>query len=251
MKRTITRTALATLFFLLGLTFSSYAQTYYQLYLCDAGTAKLRTPQEAGLAVGDKVHWFVDGNPYGTPLTYNGTAGSTDITVPANLAVGPHNYTSYIVSKDGCMGPESDPFTVYKLPTKSIALSAPTQATYCGDASGTNLSSVITATATPGASLPDGVGYTYTWSATHNGTAVLPVTTIGTITGSEPNVNNTFTLNTTDAGTYVFNAAVVYTLLAGNTGTLRPTDGCEVATTTTQTITVTPKPGKPTIVLAN
>lgn len=250
MKRTITRTTLATLFFLLGLTFSSYAQTYYHLYLCDAGTAKLRTPQEAGLAVGDKVHWFVDGSPYGTPLTYNGTAGSTDITVPANLAVGLHNYTSSIESKDLCMGPLSDPFTVYKLPTKSIALSAPTNATYCGDASGTNLSSVITATTTPAVPLPDGVGYTYTWSATHNGTGVNPITSIGTVGGGNA-ATTTFTLSTTDAGTYVFSAAVVYTLSAGNTGTLRPTDGCEVATTTTQTITVTPKPGKPTIVLAN
>ncbi|MFN0291719.1 hypothetical protein [Pedobacter helvus] len=250
MKRTITRTALATLFFLLGLTFSSYAQTYYQLYLCDAGTAKLRTPQEASLAVGDKVHWFVDGNPYGTPLTYDGNAGSTDITVPANLTVGLHNYTSSIESKDQCMGPLSDPFTVYKLPSKTIALSAPTNATYCGDASGSNLSSVITATTTPAAALPDGVGYTYTWSATFNGSAVNPITSIGTVGGGNA-ATTTFTLNTATAGTYVFNAAVVYTLLPGNTGTLRPTDGCEVNTTTTQTITVTPKPGKPTIVLAN
>jgi plastocyanin len=248
MKATITRTVLTTLFLLLGLTFSSYAQTYYQLYLCDAGTAKLRTPQEPTLAVGDKVHWFVDGNPYGSPLEYNGTAGSTDITVPANLSVGLHNYTSSIESKDLCMGPLSDPFTVYKLPSKTIALNTPTNPKYCGDVTG--LSSVITATATPGETLPDGVGYTFTWSATFNATAVPNITTIGTVTGNEPNINNTFTLNTTTAGTYVFNAKVVYTLLTGNTGTLRPTDGCEVSTTTSQTITVTPKPGKPTIELA-
>ena len=254
MKRTITRTALASLFFLSGLTFSSYAQTYYQLYLCGNTTATLHTPEESTLTAnsGDEVHWFLDGTAVGTPKPYTG-ANTTDLDVPATLPVGLHNYTSAIKSKDGCLGPQSTPFTVYKLPNKTIALSSPTNATYCEGATGTTASSVITATSAPVApeTLPDGIGYSYTWSATRNGTAVTPATTIGTITGNEPNVNNTFTLTTTDIGTYVFNATVTYVKLTGNPGTLKTDAACEVSTTTSQTITVLPKPGQPTIVLAN
>ncbi|SOD14397.1 hypothetical protein [Pedobacter xixiisoli] len=250
MKTTITRTFLATLVLLLSLTFSSYAQTYYNLYLCGTSTAKLHMPEETTLTAnsGDEVHWFLDGNPVGLPIPYTG-ANSTDLTVPASLPVGLHNYTSAIKSKDGCLGPQSTPFTVYKLPNKTIALSAPTNASYCEGNAGSAASSVITATATPDSALPDGVGYTYTWSATHNGTPVVPITNIGALSGNAPNINNTFTLSTTVIGSYVFNATVTYALLAGNTGTLMANSACEASTTTSQTITVIAKPSQPTIVL--
>jgi len=246
MKTTITRTVLTTLVLLLGLTFSSYAQTYYNVYLCDNGTVDLR-PDEPNLANGDKVHWYLDGSEV-TVFTYSG-AGSANYTVPANLLVGPHNYTSRIESAAGCWGDPSDPFSIYKLPTKTLALSTPTNTTYCEGNSGSATNSQITATATPAAGLPDGVGYSYTWSATRNGTTI-PVASIGSDNASTTD-QNVFTLNTTTPGAYIFSATVKYTLLAGNTGQLRPTTGCEVSSTTTQTITVTPKPGKPTIVLAN
>lgn len=252
MKKTITRTVLASFALLLSFAFSSKAQTtYYDVYLCDAGTVRLNPQGLATINVGDKVHWFLGGVLVGTPMEYNGTPSSIEIDVPTNLAVGLHNYTTKIESKDGCLGLESDPFTVYKLPTKQIALSTPTNVSYCGDNSNaTTNSSVITATTIPAETLPVGVGYTYTWKATKNGVAVNPVTTIGSSDGSNTD-KNLFTVNTTDAGVYEFHASVVYTLLPGNTGTLRPTNGCEVSTTTSQTVTVTPKPGKPKIVLGN
>lgn len=252
MKTTITRTLLATLVMLLSFTISSYAQTYYNLYLCGSTTAKLHTPEESTLTAnsGDEVHWFLDGVAVGTPIPFTGT-NSTDIVVPANLSVGLHNYTSAIKSKDGCLGPQSDPFTVYKLPNKTIAISSPTNTSYCEGTSGSAASSVITATATPASALPDGIGYSYTWSATHNGTAVTPVTNIGAVTGSAPDLNNTFTLTTANVGTYVFSATVNYVKLTGNTGVLKTDSSCEVSTTTSQTITVLPKPGKPTIILGS
>ncbi|WP_461787649.1 hypothetical protein [Pedobacter sp.] len=250
MKKTITRTALVTLVLLITTVVSSYAQTYYNLYLCDDATAKLRPQQEATLVAGDKVHWFLNGTPVGSPITYTGTSGSTDLTVPANLSVGLHKYTTAIESKDGCLGPQSDAFEVYKLPTKTLALSAPTFASYCGDASGATASSQITATSTPASALPDGIAYTYTWSATFNGTAVTPITTIGSSNGSTGNTN-VFTLNTITAGTYVFSAKVDYTLTAANTGVLKAGAGCSVSSTTSQTITVNPRPGKPSIMLVN
>lgn len=252
MKRTITRTALVTLLFLISFTAFSYAQTYYDVYLCDNGIAKLHMPEENTLATGDKVYWFLDGTPVGAALVYNGTAGSTDITVPTDLAVGAHKYTTAIETSGGCLGAMSDPFTVYKLPTKTLALSSPSNSTYCADNSSPIASTQITATATPGATLPDGIGYNYTWSVTKNGTPVVPVTSIGSIATSNTN-QEVFTMDTKDAATYVISATVKYVVLPPNVGVLKAGDnnGCEVSTTTSQTVTVTPKPGKPTIILAN
>ncbi|WP_343532489.1 hypothetical protein [Pedobacter sp.] len=247
MKTTITRTVLTTLVLLLGLTFSSYAQTYYNVYLCDNGTVNLR-PNEPNLANSDKVYWYLDGNQVAV-FTYSGT-GSANYAVPANLPVGPHNYTSRIESAAGCWGDLSDPFSVYKLPTKTLALSPPTNTTYCEGNSGSAANSQITATASPASPLPDGIGYSYTWSATRNGTAVTPITDIGSDNASTTN-QNVFTLTTVNPGSYVFSATVNYVLLPGNPGVLEQQNGCPVNATTTQTITVTPKPGKPTISLAN
>jgi len=55
MKKTITRTLLATMVLLLGIAFTSSAQTYYNLYLCDNATATLH-PEEpvTPLVNGDK-----------------------------------------------------------------------------------------------------------------------------------------------------------------------------------------------------
>jgi len=248
MKTTITRNIITTLILLLGLTFSSYAQTYYDVYLCDNATATLHMPEESTLTAGDKVHWYLAGTEVAV-YTYS-AANSTNYTVPNNLTVGSHNYTTRIESAAGCLGDPSDPFSVYKLPNKTLALSAPTNSTYCGDASGPAASSQITATATPASNLPDGIGYTYNWSATFNGNPVNPLSSIGSSNGSTTN-QNVFTLTTSQPGAYVFNATVNYTLLPGNPGVLRAGAGCEVSAATTQTITVTPKPGKPTISLVN
>jgi hypothetical protein len=243
MKTTFTRTALATLLLVLGLAVSSYAQTYYNVYLCDNATAKLHMPEESTLTAGDKVHWYLEGvEVAGSPFTYS-TAGSTDLTVPGNLAVGLHNYTTAIESNGGCLGDPSDPFTIYKLPTKTLALTA-TNATYCGANSGPTSGSAITATTTPGATLPDGIAYAYTWTVTESGNPATPGTADGSSTST-----SVYTMNTTTAGTYVFNATVKYVLAAGNTGVFIAGDsnGCEVTATATQTVTVTPKPSKPTI----
>ncbi|MDQ8004116.1 MAG: hypothetical protein REI64_04895 [Pedobacter sp.] len=246
MKKTITRTALATLVLLLSLTFSSYAQTYYDVYICGSTSVKLR-PQESIINVNDKVHWYLEGvEVAGSPFTYT-ASGTADLTVPANLAVGLHKYTTAIESAGGCLGDPSDPYEVYKLPTKDLALTK-SVATYCGANSGGTSGSVITATTTPAATLPDGIAYAYTWSATESGNPATP----GTADNSS-SATSLYTMNTTTAGTYVFNATVKYVLTAANTGTLvaADTDGCSVAAASTQTVIVTPKPLKPTISLVN
>lgn len=246
MKTTIIKTILVAFIIILGINAESKAQTYYPVYLCDGGTATLHSPEESTLTNGDKVHWYLEGVEVASK-TYTGTANETNYVTPNNLSPGVHNYTSRIESVAGCWGDLSDPFQVYQLPSKTLALTA-NNASYCGgDAS---LSSIITATATPAQALPAGIEYAYVWSATKNGTAVTPLSGIGTDDGSKTDVNK-FTLNTTGAGTYVFSATVKYVKTAANTGVLKSGDnnGCEVTATATQTVTVTPKPVKPTIIV--
>ena len=249
MKKTITRTVLATLVLLLSLTFSSYAQIdYHDVYICGNTSVKLR-PQESIINATDKVHWYLEGvEVAGSPFTYS-TSGSADLTIPANLAVGLHKYTTAIESVGGCIGEISEPYEIYKLPTKTLALTK-SVGTYCGANSAVNgtSGSVITATTTPAASLPAGVEYAYTWSVTEGGNAATPGSADNSTTATSQ-----YTMTTSTVGTYIFNASVKYALSAGNTGTLvsADTQGCSVDATATQTVIVTPKPGKPTISLAN
>ncbi|TKB97158.1 hypothetical protein [Pedobacter cryotolerans] len=246
MKATIIKSILAAFIIIICVNAKSKAQTYYPVYLCDGGTANLHTPEEVGLTNGDQVYWYLEGVEVDVK-TFNGTANTTNITTPNNLGAGVHNYTNRIKSKDGCWGDMSDAFPVYQLPTKTLALTK-SIASYCG--SDASLNSVITATTTPAQTLPDGIEYAYVWTATKNTAAVPSISTIGTDLASQSAIN-TFTLNTTDAGIYVFNATVKYVKTTGNTGALKSGDsnGCEVTAATTQTVTVTPKPVRPTIVV--
>lgn len=247
MKTTITRTALAALVLLLSFTISSHAQTYYHVYICGDKSVKLHTPEESTLANGDKVHWFDENdNPIGLPLTYSG-ANTTDLVIPTSLGVGLHQYKTRIESLGGCLGDPSDLYTIYKLPAKTLALTE-NRSAYCAEESNTIKDAIITATTTPAASLPAGFEYAYTWSVTKNGTPYSPLSDIGTSDDSKT-VENKFTMTVKDAGTYVFSATVKYVKTAANTGVFvqEDNDGCSVSQTATQTITVTPKPVKPSI----
>lgn len=247
MKTTIIKASLAAFILILSVVSKSKAQTYYPVYLCSGGTATLNTPQESTLSVGDKVYWYLEGVQVAV-YTSTGTTNETNYTTPNNLTIGVHNYTSRIESVAGCWGDLSDPFQVYQLPDKTLALTA-NNASYCGD--NATLNSVITATTTPGQALPDGIEYAYVWTATKNGSPVSPLTSIGSDNASSTAVN-LFTLTTTGAGSYVFSATVKYVIAAANTsGVLKSGDnnGCIVSATATQTVTVTPKPAKPTIIV--
>lgn len=252
MKTTITRTAIATLVLLLSFTISSYAQTYYDVYICGNKSVKLHTPEESTLANGDKVHWFDENdNPIGLPITYNGTPGTTDLVVPTNLAVGLHTYKTRIESLGGCLGDPSELYTIYKLPTKTLELTE-NRVAYCAEESNTIKNAEITATTTPLSPLPAGFEYAYTWSVTKDGAPYTTLSDIGTFTNSTT-ATSVFDMTVKLPGTYVFTATVKYVKSAGNTGTFVQEDnnGCEVSQTATQSIIVTPKPGRPTITLGS
>jgi hypothetical protein len=222
----------------------------YPLYLCGGATANLKPDPtvEAALGVGDRVMWQefdASGAPIGTvtPLTVTVAGTAPSFTTISTLSTGEHTYKVFVISAspNTCTGDVSDPFKLYVLPTASVSLGAPSNGNYCEAASGTNQSSVITATATPtiDASLTD-VSYTYTWTATKDGSAVTDVTTIGT------QATNVFTMNTNVKGSYIFTTAIKYTVASG---TLKSADGngCVHTSAPSTPIVVTPKPGKPTI----
>lgn len=246
MKTTITRTLLVTLVLLLGSVLHGFAQTstYHDVYICGNTSIKLRVSNESTLVNGDKVHWYLGGvEVTGSPFTYT-TSGTADLTVPAGANEGLYTYTSAIESTGGCLGDLSEPYRIYKLPTKTLALSTD-KAAYCGDNSGP-AGAVITATTTPAGTLPAGIDYAYEWTVT---TGTPPVTATPGSHNNSSAATSLYTMTTTTPGTYVFNAKVKYVLASGNTGTLvsADTNGCEVTAGATEQVIVTPKPTKPTI----
>ena len=210
-------------------------------YVCGSGTVTLKYTGPYALMTDDQVVWqevSADGSTtIGAPIvnTYNGTAGSADLVLTGggNLAsVGEHFYKMHVLTNTpgGCTGDVSDAVSIYLLPGFSVALT-PTTTTYC-EAGGTNTApSVITALATPASGLPTGVKFVYDWTGSTGGSA----------SGTD---NNTYTMATTTVGTYPLTAKATF-----DTGAIPLKSaagaGCEESGTTT--ITVSAKPGKPTI----
>ncbi|WP_214225131.1 hypothetical protein [Pedobacter sp. B4-66] len=219
------------MFLLFALPIGAFSQTV-TAYLCGTGTATLVPDFGTYIPVnGDKIVWSEVG---GGAVTYTvGTDPTLTFTTPSNLSNGDHKYTVHVIPLDQtvCPGSPSDEYLIHKLPGTTVALASPI-ANYCTDAPSR---SVITAT--PATPPPAGVTLTYTWSATSGGSPVT-ITDLGT------SVGNVFTMKSgvTD-GTYIFTAVAKY-----DTGSvpLKPTTSCEY-TSTTQSITVTAKPGKPTV----
>ncbi|WP_316820717.1 hypothetical protein [Pedobacter gandavensis] len=254
---------IAIAFSLFALPFNALADSF-DLYLCGTGTAGLiPDPTVTGtLKANDQLIWqeFTSaGAPTGsaTTVTVVTNAVAPPFTV-TGLAVGAHYYKVHVVtaSANSCAGDVSPAFNVYSLPAPGVALGAPTNTSFCAENSNATLnSSTITATATALAPVLSDVGYEFTWTATKDAgsgaVAVADVTTVGSIAAITTPVNvNSFTLNSTaGSGAYVFKAAVKYKV---SSGTLRGDNGtgCTAESAASSTITVTPKPGTPTIIIA-
>lgn len=244
---------IAVAFFLFALPFSVLADSY-PLYLCGGATANLKpdVTVEAGLAVGDQVvwqEWSTADAPIGTatPLSVTVAGTAPVFTVSNSLSTGEHRFKVFIISAspNTCSGDVSPAFSLYVLPEATLALGTPSNASFCQGASNpTTQSSVIPANATAIAAALTDVSYAYTWTATKGGVAVGDVSTIGVASG------NTFTLNNTaGAGAYIFTASIKYVVAAGvlKSG---DTNGCVKTSAPSSTITVTPKPATPTIMIA-
>lgn len=225
------------------------AQTTYDVYLCGDGTATF-TADFGGYEpqVGDEVYWVkVEGGTTTTqdPIVATGAVDQNfDLTVGTELIAGEHTYHVYVVtaSPDQCSSDPSENLSIYKLPETTLTVTAAIEA-YCAAAAGPDgspTSSELTATPDIGSeTLPSGVSYSYTWSATQDGSDINDLSTIGTDGGA------TFTLNTDVAGTYVLTATATYTVSSGIIKSGTSDDGCPVAGS--DTVTVTEQPTKPTI----
>lgn len=237
-----------------ALPFGTFAKDY-PLYLCGGATVNLKPDATvlAALKVGDKVVWqeFSTADvPMGTATTLTVV---TDGAVPnfatdVALSVGEHHFKVFVISANpnNCSGDVSDPLELYVLPAKTLALGAPSAAVYCENAATASHLSTIVATPTPGQTLPANVGYAYTWSALKDA-SVTPIdgATIGTATSDA--TTGTLTVNTSDVGSYVIKASVKYTVPSTSTLKSGDSNGCDQASTNSQTIKVAPKPGKPTV----
>jgi len=256
MKTTFTNPKLIAMMLFLFATPLCGMAAVYPLYLCGGGTANLKPDAaiEATLKVGDKVVWqefTAAGVAVGTattlPVATVGTAPTFSVGTAATL--GEHTWKVFVtaISPTECSGDLSDDFKFYVLPDKTLALSTPTAASYCESTA--TPSSAITATPTAAAALPQDVTYVYAWTATKdNGTvadAAAGATAIGTATTTA--TTGTLTVNTTSVGSYVIAASVKYAVPTGSTLKSGDSADCTTAGTTTPTIVVSPRPGKPSV----
>jgi hypothetical protein len=171
------------------------------------------------------------GYPNATAPTAFAEAGSYEVILNTTTAV-----------ETGACPADPVSNTIIVLPPLTLAIGTPSVPAYC-EANGAVTSSVIAATTTgvlPAAS-PD-LGLTYTYSVSKDGAAGVDGATLGTIDAA----TGAYTLNTVAPGVYVITGTVKYSQLGTNTllGT-----GCPVSSTT-QTVTVTPKPVTPTVTIA-
>ena len=191
---------------------------------------------------GDQVVWV--STTTNTPV-HTGTSASPNFTTPT-LAPGAHGYRVHILSADGCTGDASDEYKVYVLPSTTLALSNPSADEYCENA--TTRSSKIVASATAGATLPEKVTYSYTWQVEKNGASVADLSTVGNITTNINTLSSEFEVTTATVGTYAISTKVHFTVPVGSVLKSNDNQGC-VETTSPKQVTVTPKPGKPTITI--
>lgn len=238
-SKTYLRILIIALFIIQGKAFAEI----YPVYLCGP-TASVTLVPNAVINTGDLVVWVKTTG--GTTTEVQKGTGHNYVT-PVNLPVGEHSYQVHIISAApaGCAGDPSVEYKIYQLPTTTIALALPTVANYCSVVTPA-ASSDIVATSTPSITLPQDVTYSYTWAATKGGTVVADANSIGTVTTSTNTLTNTFTLNTTDVGVYALTASSKYVVPAGSTLKSSDSQGC-VNTSSSQTVTVSPQPAKPTI----
>ncbi len=216
----------------------AFAQTY-PVYLCGTATVTLK-PTSVTINTGDQIVWVETTS--GSDVTVQ-TGTTQNYTTPTNLSLGEHSYKVYLVSAspNSCPGDASTVYKIYKLPTSTLSLATPSLPRYCENA---GLNSTMVATSAPTVTLPTGVSYNYTWTATKDGSSIAS-SSVGS--NATSGLTNTFTVNTTTPGTYVLGVAANYAVPSGSTLKSSDSAGCSVTESTTNQVVVAPKPGQPTI----
>ncbi|HEX8377188.1 MAG TPA: hypothetical protein VF602_05175 [Pedobacter sp.] len=237
----------------------SFAQsTYYDLYLCNTGTAILKPALDPTLgpaiSTNDIIKWKSKNVATGVETPYPDQLGSTPNLAITNaivsaLATGVHNFTVTVTyANGGCVGLESDAVTIYKLPTIALAFDNATPGSYC-----TNSTPLTGITATVTSTVPPGIGFTYTWSAEKSVNSgaygSVALNTVGADNGSNT-ATSTFGMTATDVAAYRLTAKAKYFKLTGNSGDLRgDATLCEQTSSNTKIVNVLPRPAKPSIAI--
>ncbi len=197
-------------------------------------------------------------NPAATPdITYSWDVKDVDgvtslsgyprTAVPTTLPTTPGTYKILLISTANSAtvcAPDVVENNFVVLPTLAITLGAPTNASYCETS--TTTSSQITQSAS---TVPTGTGsdleIEYSYMVSKDGATAVDGTTTGL---GSIDAAGKYTLSTTTPGVYVITGSVKYKQKTGFTNALLNASGCPV-TSTTQTVTVTAKPTKPTITI--
>jgi|GEM_PF-520939 len=229
------------------------------IYICSTASVTLNYVGGHTLVAGDRVVWQefdASDNPVGSPTELAYSSDVSDVALSLSAAteitgLGSHFYKAYVLSANpaNCSGDLSDNVEIYRLPDLTLNLTS-LVAAYCAEASGGVAESIITATTTTqnDHTLPTDVLLAYSWSATRDAEAVDPISSIGIV---EPNnttalaLTNTFTMNAIGIGEYAFSATVAYPVQSADGITIK--GGCSANSEANAVVTVTPKPGKPTI----
>lgn len=251
MKTTITflkLSAIVGLIFMLPNILKAQESTPTVAYLCGDVELTLKFKMEGyTLNPNDVVYWqrFDDDGPLAGSDPIERTGANPDLVLE-NLTEAYYQYRVWVVSADPntCTGDLSEPYEIHVLPTTTVELTT-TSEEYC-EAGTTNVEkSVLTAEATPSSALPTGVSYVFDWSATQGSTDIEDLSTIGTEALVDV-YTSTFTMTTVALGAYTFTAAANYDVPDDAFFKSEDTEGCVVESTPV-TVTVTPKPGQPTV----
>lgn len=236
---TSVRTILAGLLLLVSTTASADI-----FYMCSGTTLSL-TPSAAPAG----MHYVLDVQLGGASISgYPLASVPATVSLPLSTA-GEYTVTLSTVKDDPAnttiCPPDPTAHTVNVLPALTLALAAPSAATYCSVAT-VNSSAIAAATGNFPTAFAADLGLEYRYAVEKDGNAPVDGATLGTI----DQATGKYTLTTAVAGTYKITGYVKYKQ-TGTNGTLLGTTGCEVSSAATvQTITVTNKPAKPTITLA-
>jgi len=218
----------------------------YPAYICgNTTTATLRAT--ATTTAGEVFKWekVTDNGATVTTVKTSLTYTDKDYVTPsaATLGVGEHTYRVTVISANSCPSDASSEYKIYVLPSSTVTLASPTVAEWCENVSTT---SDVVATAGPdgGNTLPQDVGYNFTWAVTKGGT---PVTSAGTaVDGASPFTASTFTVNTNVTGTYSLVASTTYKIPSGSVLISGGTTGCSFISES-ESVIVRPQPGQPSI----
>ncbi|RZK57512.1 MAG: hypothetical protein EOO91_09990 [Pedobacter sp.] len=222
---------------LLFISSTTFADTFY---VCNGATLSLAPAATPNVT----YSWDVKDLDGTTSLL-----GYPRAAAPTSLPTTPGTYKVILISTPNAptvCAPDNVENSFVVLPTLSITLGAPSNASYC-ETSSTNTSLITQSTSAVPAGSTSDLEIIYSYMVAKDGGTAVDGTTggLGSIDGT-----GKYTLSTLVPGSYVITGSVRYAQKTGFTNTFLNSSGTGCAATSgTQTVTVTAKPLKPVITI--